>query len=85
MRKCSAELMECSEKVPGFKGTEKSSETDDFPYLLRLNFNARIMLTTNVEIDDWLINGQIRRTADFKFKEQKVITIHVQLDGQKAA
>lgn len=52
MRKCSAELMECSEKVPGFKGTEKSSETDDFPYLLRLNFNTRIMLTTNVEIDD---------------------------------
>ena len=78
------ENIQISEKVLDFTKTAKPSETGNLPYLLRLKVNARVMLTTNVDVDDRLVNGKIGSIADFKFQEQQVITIYVHFDDQQA-
>ena len=39
--------------------TRKQSVTGSLASILKLKINARVMLTTNINIEDGLINGQL--------------------------
>ena len=49
----------------------KPTVTGDLAVKLCFKLEARIMLTVNVDIADWLINGQMGIIKDFKRNEQQ--------------
>ena len=64
----------------------KQSETGDLASLLELKDNARVMLTTNIDIEDWLINGQMDtvKHTDIDIKENEGRTICLEFDDKCA-
>ena len=63
---------------------KKHSETGGLLYKLDLKIGCRVIMTTNVDIDDRLINGQIGTVKKFNIMNGKVETISVQFDDVKA-
>ena len=62
----------------------KQSETDDLASLLELKITARVMLTTNINIKNRLINGQMGTVKHIVIKENEVKTIYLELDDKCA-
>ena len=54
----------------------KQSETGGLASLIELKVNARVMLTTNINIEDWLINGQMGTVKHIKIRKNEVKTIY---------
>ena len=61
---------------------QKQSETGGLAYSLELKINARVMLATNMNIEDRLINGQIGTVKHIEIKEIEVRTIYLELDDK---
>ena len=62
----------------------KKSETGGLASLLELRVNARFMLTTNINMKDRFINGQMGTVKHMQIKENEVKTIYVELDDKCA-
>ena len=62
----------------------KQSETGGLASLLELKANVRVMLTTNINIEDRLINGQMGTVKHIEIKENEVKTIYLELDEKCA-
>ena len=62
----------------------RQSETGGLALLLELKVNARVMITSNIDLSDRLINGQVGTVKHFKIKQNKVTTIYLKLDDDKA-
>ena len=62
----------------------KMSETGDLASILELKINARIMLTTNINIEDRLINGQMGTVKHIEIRDTEVQTIYLELDDKCA-
>ena len=62
----------------------KMSETGDLASILELKINARIMLTTNINIEDRLINGQMGTVKHIEIRDTEVQTIYSELDDKCA-
>ena len=58
----------------------KQSETGGLASLLELKVNVRVMLTTNINIEDRLINGQMSTVKHIEIKENEVKTTYLELD-----
>ena len=61
---------------------QKQSETGGLAYSLELKINARVMLATNINIENRLINGQIGTVKHIEIKEIEVRTIYLELDDK---
>ena len=59
---------------------QKQCETGGLASLLELKVNARVMLTTNINIEDRLINGLMGTVKHIEIKENEVKTIYLELD-----
>ena len=62
----------------------KQSETDGLASLIELKVNARVMLTTNINIEDRLINEQMGTVKHIEIKEKEVTTKYLELDDKCA-
>ena len=60
----------------------KQSETGGLAYSLELKINVRVMLTANINTEDWLINGQIGTVKHIEIKENEVRTIYLEIDDK---
>ena len=60
------------------------SQTNGLIFQLLVKVCARVMLTSNVDISDRLINGQIGTIVDLEWKNNKVDTIFIKFDDAKA-
>ena len=60
------------------------SESGGLAFLLELKVDARVMITSNIDISDRLINGQLGVVKHLKLKHDKVTTIYLKLDDDKA-
>ena len=60
------------------------TETGGLAYSLELKINARVMLTTNINIQDRLINGQIGTVKHIEIKENELKAIYLELDVKRA-
>ena len=63
---------------------KKSSDTGGLLYKLDLKIECRVMLTSNVDIEDRLINGQIGTIKKFNVINGKVGSIFVKFDDETA-
>jgi len=57
------------------------SKTGGLPFILNIKNGARVMLTSNVDISDKLINGQIGTVVNVTSKNDVVKTIYVKFDS----
>ena len=75
-----------SSKISDIKEEQnrKQSEADDLASLLELKITARVMLTTNINIENRLINGQMGTVKHIEIKENEVKTIYLELDDKCA-
>ena len=62
----------------------RQSETGGLALLLDLKVDARVMITTNIDITDRLINGEVGTVKHFKIIQDKITTIYLKLDDNKA-
>ena len=62
----------------------KQSETGGLASLFELKVNARFMLTTNINIKDRFINGQMGTVTHMEIKENEVKTVYLELDDKCA-
>ena len=71
-----------SSKISDIKEEQnpKQSEADDLASLLELKITARVMFTTNINIENRLINGQMGTVKHIEIKENEVKTIYLELD-----
>ena len=58
----------------------KMSETGGLVSILKLKINARFILTTNVNIEDRLINGPMGTVKHTESRNKEVQTIYLELD-----
>ena len=76
-RNCrSADIMEAKNR--------RQSETGGLALLLELKVDASVMITSNIDISDRLINGQLGTVKRFKIIQNKVTTIYLKLDDDHA-
>ena len=73
-----------SQKIIDTIKNKKLSDTGGLPYNLILKIGARVMLTTNIDLDDRLINGQIGTVKHFAILNGRFETIFIQFDDAKA-
>ena len=62
----------------------KTSETGGLASILELKINARVMLTTNINSEDRLINGQKETVKYIEIRDNEVRTIYLELDERCA-
>ena len=62
----------------------KQSETGGLAAELDLKIDARVMLISNIDIEDRLINGQLGTVCDFLFKNERIEVVYVKFDDRKA-
>lgn len=62
----------------------RQSETGGLALLLHVKVEARVMITTNIDISDRLINGQLGTVKQFKTQNGKVQVIYIEMDDNKA-
>ena len=74
----------CSMKDALEAQNRKQSNTDGLAVLLKVTVNARVMVTTNADLSDRLINGQIGTEKYFGLNQNEVDTIYVALDDTSA-
>ena len=62
------------------------SETGGLDYKIKLKQDARVMLTTNLNIEDRLINGQMGTVSKIKYNDtsQKPQVIYIKFDDESA-
>ena len=62
------------------------SETGGLDYRFKLKQDARVMLTTNLNIEDCLINGQMGTVSKIKYNDtsQKPQVIYIKFDDESA-
>ena len=62
------------------------SETGGLDYKIKLKQDARVMLTTNLNIEDHLINGQMGTVSKIKYNDtsQKPQVIYIKFDDESA-
>ena len=63
---------------------QKMSETGGLTSILELKINARVMLATNINIEDRLINGQIGTVKYIEIRDKEVQTIYLELNDKCA-
>ena len=51
---------------------------------LKLKKSARVMITTNIDWNDRLINGHFRTAYDFGFTNSSITNVYLQLDDENA-
>ena len=73
-----------TEKTIASVREKKHSDTGGLLYKLDLKVGCRVIMTTNMDIDDRLINGQIGTVKRFNIINGKVETISVQFDDVTA-
>jgi len=64
--------------------SQSQSKTNGLIFELSLKIGARVMLTSNVDISDRLINGQIGTISQIKLKNNSVETIFIKFDDINA-
>ena len=74
----------CSMKDVLEAQNRKQSNTGGLSVLLKVKVNARVMVTTNVDLSDRLINGQIGTMKYFGLNQNEVDTIYVAFDDTSA-
>ena len=62
----------------------KQSETGGLAVLLKVKVNARVMITTNIDLLDSLINGQIGTVKYISINQNEVNVIYVAFDDVSA-
>ena len=62
----------------------KTSETGGLASILELKINARVILTTNINSEDRLINGQKETVKYIEIRDNEVRTIYLELDERCA-
>ncbi|XP_066921397.1 uncharacterized protein [Clytia hemisphaerica] len=60
------------------------NDTGGLSVLFDLKIGARVMLISNIDIEDRLINGQLGTVTDVKFRNNKAELIYVKLDDKTA-
>ena len=63
---------------------QKMSETGDLASILKLKTSAKVMLATNINIEDRLINGQMGTVKHTEIRDTEVQTIYLKLDEKYA-
>ena len=63
---------------------QKMSETGDLASILELKISAKVMLKTNINIEDRLINGQKGTVKHTEIRDTEVQTIYLELDEKYA-
>ena len=61
-----------------------TTETGGLASILELKSNFRVMLTTNINIKDQLINGQMGTVTHIEIRDNEVQTIYLELDDKCA-
>ena len=74
----------CSMKDVLEAQNRKQSNTGGLAVLLKVKVNARVMVTTNVDLSDRLINGQIGTVKYFGLNQNEVDTIYIAFDDTSA-
>ena len=64
------------------KQAQKRNQLESGGLAYSLDYVNRVMLTTNINIEDRLINGQIGTVKHIKIKENEVRTIYLELDDK---
>ena len=52
--------------------------------LLQLKKDARVMITTNIDLNDRLVNGLFGTVYDFGFINSSIIRVYLKLDDKNA-
>ena len=62
----------------------KMSETGNLESQLKLKIGAQVMLTSNLDIDDRLVNGLVGTVKQIKYKNNEVSVVYVNFDDNNA-
>ena len=62
----------------------KMSETGNLESQLKLNIGAQVMLTSNLDIDDRLVNGLVGTVKQIKYKNNEVSIVYVKFNDNNA-
>ena len=62
----------------------KISETGNLESCLKLKIGAHVMLTSNIDIDDRLVNGLVGTVKYFKYTSNKVVVVYIKFNDDKA-
>ena len=62
----------------------KMSETENLESLLNLKIGAKVMLTSNLDIDDRLANGLVGTVKQIKYKNNEVSVVYVKFNDNNA-
>lgn len=60
----------------------KLSETGNLPCVLKLKIGAQVMITSNININDRLVNRMIGQVAYFFISNRHVKTVKLKLDDE---
>ena len=60
------------------------SETGNLESQLKLKIGAQVMLTSNLDIDDRLVNGLVGTVKQIKYKNNEVSVVHVKFNDNNA-
>lgn len=75
---------EFSERMINRVKEMRQTDTGGLAFELKLKIGARIMLLSNIDIDDRLINGQIGTVAHIVSRNSRVEIIYIKFDDNKA-
>ena len=62
----------------------KMSETGNLESQLKLKIGAQVMLTSNLDIDDRLVNGLVGTVKQIKYKNNEVSIVYVKFNDNNA-
>ena len=62
----------------------KRSETGNLESQLKLKICAQLMLTSNLDIDDRIVNGLVGTTKQIKYKNNEVSVVYVKFNNNNA-
>ena len=60
------------------------SEKGNLESQLQLKIGAQVMLTSNLDIDDMLVNGLVGTVKQIKYKNNEVSVVYVNFDDNNA-
>ena len=63
---------------------KKMSETGNLESQLKLKIGAQVMLTSNLDIDDRLVNGLVGTVKQIKYKNNEVSVVYVKFNDNYA-
>ena len=62
----------------------KMSKTGNLESQLKLKIGAQVMLTSNLDIDDRLVNGLVGTVKQIKYKNNEVSVVYVKFNDKNA-